>query len=84
MDACVKEREKLFNRIVENIKETADTKVYYDKYSYEIGTAFTDNEFITYNEEEDAIKIYNNNNESFTITRDSYLLNTLKELMQED
>lgn len=81
MDVRVKEREKLFNRVVRNIKATTDTKVYYDKYSYEIGTTFRDNEFITYNEEEDAIKIYNSNNESLTITRDSYLLNALIELM---
>lgn len=81
-DMMDKERQAIFDRLVENIKGVADTQTYYKGELVGIGTAFIEGSWIEVDPEESIITVYENNQEMITIDRANNILLMLSELLK--
>lgn len=83
IDFWKEDRETLFKRAVENIKDVSDMHSYKEGSLVEIGSGFTDGDFIMTDIENNYISIYQNYKEVLRIDISSNVLVMINEILKE-
>lgn len=83
MDFWKEDRKTLFKRAVENIKDVSDMHSYREGSLVEIGSGFTDGDFIMTDIENNYISIYQNYREVLKIDISSNVLVMINEILKE-
>ena len=83
-DFWKEDRETLFKRAVENIKDVSDTHSYDEEgYLVEVGSGFTNSDFVVTDIENNYISIYENYKEVLKIDKSSNVLVMINEILKE-
>lgn len=83
IDFWKEDRETLFKRAVENIKDVSDMHLYREGSLVEIGSGFTDGDFVMTDIENNYISIYQNYREVLKIDISSNVLVMINEILKE-
>lgn len=83
IDFWKEDRKTLFKRAVENIKDVSDMHSYREGSLVEIGSGFTDGDFIMTDIEKNYISIYQNYRETLRIDKSSNVLVMINEILKE-
>lgn len=77
------DRETLFKRAVENIKDVSDMHSYKEGSLVEVGSGFTDGDFVMTDIENNYISVYENYKEVLRIDKNSNALVMINEILKE-
>lgn len=77
------DRKTLFKRAVENIKDVSDMHSYKGGSLVEVGSGFTDGDFVMTDIENNYISIYENYEEVLKIDKSSNVLVMINEILKE-
>lgn len=82
-DFWKEDRETLFKRAVENIKDVSDMHSYKEGSLVEVGSGFTNGGFVVTDIENNYISIYENYEEVLRIDKSSNVLVMINEILKE-
>lgn len=82
-DFWKEDRETLFKRAVENINDVSDMHSYQEGSLVEVGSGFTDSDFVMTDIENNYISIYENYKEVLRIDKNSNALVMINEILKE-
>lgn len=83
IDFWKEDRETLFKRAVENIKDVSDLHLYKEGSLVEVGSGFTDGYFVMTDIENNYISIYENYEKVLKIDKNSNVLVMINEILKE-
>ena len=82
-DFWKEDRETLFKRAVENIKDVSDMHSYKEGSLVEVGSGFADGDFVMTDIENNYISVYENYKEVLRIDKNSNALVMINEILKE-
>ena len=82
-DFWKEDRETLFKRAVENIKDVSDMHSYKEGSLVEVGSGFADSDFVMTDIENNYISVYENYKEVLKIDKNSNALVMINEILKE-
>lgn len=82
-DFWKEDRETLFKRAVENIKDVSDMHSYKEGSLVEVGSGFADGDFVMTDIENNYISVYENYKEVLKIDKNSNALVMINEILKE-
>lgn len=83
IDFWKEDRETLFERAVENIVDVSDMHSYKEGSLVEVGSGFTDSDFVMTDIENNYISVYENYKEVLRIDKNSNALVMINEILKE-